>query len=91
MSEINDPKRAIERVLALADEMEAHIDYPLDDAEVMFNNTLAACAKRIREAVQGDRPEGYMDNPKALGAPANSKYGYLPCGCSNNGKGEHVR
>ena len=33
----------------------------------------------------------YMDNPKAVGAPANAPWGYLPCGCSNDGYGRHVR
>jgi hypothetical protein len=33
----------------------------------------------------------YMDNPKAVGAPANARWGYLPCGCTNDGYGRHVR
>ena len=33
----------------------------------------------------------YMDNPKAVGAPANWKWGYLPCGCRHDGHGGHVR
>lgn len=33
----------------------------------------------------------YMDNPKAVGAPSRSRWGYLPCGCSNDGHGRHVR
>ena len=33
----------------------------------------------------------YMDHPKAAGAPEGSRWGYLPCGCSNDGYGRHVR
>lgn len=32
----------------------------------------------------------YMDNPKAIGAPANWQWGYLPCGCRNDGFGNHA-
>jgi hypothetical protein len=33
----------------------------------------------------------YMDNPPAVGATKGWKYGYLPCGCHNDGKGNHAR
>lgn len=33
----------------------------------------------------------YMENPAAVGAPKNSRWGYLPCGCSNDGYGRHAR
>jgi hypothetical protein len=39
------------------------------------------------------RPESqpsYMDNPKAVGAPAGWPWGYLPCGCRNDGFGNHA-
>jgi len=32
----------------------------------------------------------FMDNEKACDAPAGWKYGYLPCGCRNDGYGNHV-
>lgn len=35
------------------------------------------------------QPE-FMDNKPAVGAPENWKWGYLPCGCRNDGFGHHV-
>lgn len=32
----------------------------------------------------------YLDNPKAIGAPVGSKWGYLPCGCTHDGHGGHL-
>jgi hypothetical protein len=32
-----------------------------------------------------------LENPPAVGAPKNSRWGYLPCGCSHDGRGGHVR
>lgn len=32
----------------------------------------------------------YMDNPPAVGAPKNWLWGYLPCGCRNDGYGNHI-
>lgn len=32
-----------------------------------------------------------MDNPPAVGAPKDWRWGYLPCGCCNDGHGGHVR
>lgn len=43
------------------------------------------------ERITMDRPPRFMDNPKACGAPAESRWGYLPCGCCNDGYGRHVR
>ena len=37
------------------------------------------------------RPKTFMDNPKACGAPEGSQWGYLSCGCSNDGYGRHLR
>lgn len=37
------------------------------------------------------RQPTFMDNPPACGAPKNWKWGYLPCGCSNDGFGQHRR
>lgn len=69
--------------------------------------SLAAAADRRREydltiqnlaGNEGNRAQHttepapkFMDNPKACGAPAGSRWGYLPCGCSNDGHGKHVR
>lgn len=36
-------------------------------------------------------PKTVMNNPKAVGAPANWPWGHLPCGCRNDGYGRHVR
>lgn len=38
-------------------------------------------------------PDGQtrMDNPPAAGAPKNWKWGYLRCGCCNDGYGRHAR
>lgn len=33
----------------------------------------------------------YMGNPPAVGAPPASRWGYLPCGCTNDGYGRHAR
>jgi hypothetical protein len=50
----------------------------------------------------GERPRGptlaevlarrgaYLDNPKAVGARPNARWGYLPCGCENDGFGNHA-
>lgn len=32
-----------------------------------------------------------LDNEKACGAPASSRWGYLECGCTNDGYGGHLR
>lgn len=32
-----------------------------------------------------------MDNPPAAGAPKGWRWGYLPCGCRNDGYGRHQR
>lgn len=37
------------------------------------------------------KAKSYMDNPPAVGAPKNSRWGYLPCGCCNDGYGRHLR
>ena len=39
----------------------------------------------------GEREKTYMDNPPAVGAPKDWPWGYLPCGCRNDGYGGHVR
>ena len=44
-----------------------------------------------RQDVPRERTKQYMDNPPAVGAPKNSPWGYLPCGCTNDGYGNHVR
>lgn len=31
-----------------------------------------------------------LDNPPAAGAPKDWPWGYLPCGCCNDGYGRHV-
>jgi len=33
----------------------------------------------------------YMDNKPACGAPKGWRWGYLPCGCANDGYGRHLR
>jgi len=43
-----------------------------------------------RELSAANRPH-YTEYRKAAGAPAGWKYGYLPCGCRDNGEGRHVR
>lgn len=40
--------------------------------------------------VRGKPPQS-MDNPPAAGAPRNWRWGYLPCGCRNDGYGRHVQ
>ena len=36
------------------------------------------------------RKQTYMDNEPCVGAPKGWKWGYLPCGCCNDGFGRHV-
>lgn len=36
------------------------------------------------------REPAYMDNPPACGAPRGWRWGYLPCGCCNDGYGNHL-
>lgn len=36
------------------------------------------------------RPKTFMDNPPACGAPKNWRWGYLDCGCRNDGYGRHL-
>lgn len=38
-----------------------------------------------------ERKPTRMDNPPACGAPKGWPWGYLPCGCRNDGYGRHVR
>lgn len=33
----------------------------------------------------------HLDNAKAGGAPTGSRWGYLPCGCTHDGYGDHLR
>lgn len=42
-----------------------------------------APGKRVR------RP-AYLDNPRAVGARPSARWGYLPCGCENDGFGNHA-
>lgn len=37
------------------------------------------------------KPRTKLDNPPACGAAPNWPWGYLPCGCHNDGYGRHVR
>lgn len=37
------------------------------------------------------KPKTYMDNPPACGANPKWPWGFLPCGCHNDGYGNHVR
>jgi hypothetical protein len=36
------------------------------------------------------RERARMDNPRACGARENAPWGYLPCGCENDGFGNHA-
>ncbi len=36
-------------------------------------------------------PKTKAENPPACGAPKNWPWGYLPCGCRNDGYGRHIR
>lgn len=49
---------------------------------------LAAVREGIAALAAGPQ---YMDNPRACGAPEGWQWGYLPCGCRNDGYGNHVR
>jgi hypothetical protein len=55
------------------------------EIEIMAGNLL--------DMASGARPKRgpqYMDNPPACGAPADWRWGYLPCGCRNDGYGNHA-
>jgi hypothetical protein len=45
----------------------------------------------VAETGEQKQEPQYMDNPSAVGAPKNWRWGYLPCGCHNDGYGRHVR
>lgn len=48
----------------------------------------------LEDAHGAVKPKGEpsrMDNAPAVGAPKYWKWGYLPCGCMNDGYGRHVR
>jgi hypothetical protein len=38
-----------------------------------------------------DGPPARLDNPPAAGAQKDWRWGFLPCGCHNDGYGRHVR
>lgn len=38
-----------------------------------------------------DNGKVYLDYEKAVGAPANWRYGYLMCGCRHDGNFDHWR
>jgi hypothetical protein len=42
------------------------------------------------EPVRRVRRPAYLDNPKAVGARPSARWGYLPCGCENDGFGSHA-
>ena len=46
---------------------------------------------RVRPDEAAPDRRTYMDNPPACGALKNWRWGYLPCGCHNDGYGRHVR
>lgn len=37
------------------------------------------------------KPPYYLDNQRAVGATPGSQWGYLPCGCTHDGRGGHLR
>ena len=48
------------------------------------------CPQAAGEPVRRVRRPAYLDNPKAVGARPNARWGYLPCGCENDGFGNHA-
>lgn len=50
----------------------------------------AACPAGALEPGRRVRHPAYLDNPKAIGARPNARWGYLPCGCENDGFGGHA-
>ncbi|HEY2075191.1 MAG TPA: hypothetical protein VGH53_02540 [Streptosporangiaceae bacterium] len=51
-------------------------------------NAVLQAGRVIRE--RSERQPQYMDNPKAIGARPGATWGYLPCGCENDGFGSHA-
>jgi hypothetical protein len=58
------------------------------EADPSPEEAMAALAS-MRPTGPGRRP-AYLDNPKAVGARPNARWGYLPCGCKNDGFGNHA-
>lgn len=46
---------------------------------------------RVLRVILAESQPTFMDNPPAVGAPPGWKWGYLPCGCRNDGFGRHLR
>lgn len=44
----------------------------------------------LRVVLASPEPPSFMDNLPSPGAPKNWRWGYLPCGCRNDGFGRHV-
>lgn len=54
----------------------------------------ARAVKKLEQFLRWDAdsdPRTRLDNPPAVGAPPDWPWGYLPCGCRNDGYGNHVR
>lgn len=50
-----------------------------------------ATVREYHPELFGERIPTRMDNPPACGAPKNWRWGYLRCGCCNDGFGGHVK
>lgn len=44
----------------------------------------------MSDAASSEKVPTYLDNEPCCGAPPNAPWGYLKCGCSNDGFGRHA-
>ena len=90
----------------MADELEilggmvvvhSHLDNPCSRCGAIDIHSLEQCStdtlKQVRAVLEPEDSKGRtrLDNPPACGASPNWRWGYLPCGCHNDGYGRHVR
>jgi hypothetical protein len=64
--------------------------YEWDDDDGSYDCPDCDCTGRHTFEVEVDRRR-VLNNEPACGAPKDSRWGYLPCGCSHDGMGNHVR
>lgn len=55
------------------------------------SNVFGTLSMSVECGYPPDQHPTKLDNPPACGAPKGWRWGYLPCGCRNDGFGGHER
>lgn len=76
---------------ASPDDIEDYIQRWRGTEGVELHEFLGLTADEYKRWNEGGRLPHYSDHEKACGAPAGARWGYLPCGCTHDGYGGHLR